>query len=204
MSISAIVAIGVLLFGSFGSIEVRVLMTTLTITGASILGLASGAYFELGRRRVMPLAGIVLSVAAALMTFLIIWNVADESETFIKATATVTLLALSCSHLSLLSLATLDPRFRWTRVLAFVTVWTLSGILLWLMWFEPEGWSDIIARIIGVLSILIAAVTVTTPVFHRLSSDRKVDAIDAEIEKLKARIVELEKQRDDLASESTE
>lgn len=139
VSISAIVAIGVLLFGSFGSIEVRVLMTTLTITGASILGLASGAYFELGRRRMMPLAGIVLSVVAALMTFLIIWNVADESETFIKATATVTLLALSCSHLSLLSLATLDPRFRWTRVLAFVTVWTLSGILLWLMWFEPEG-----------------------------------------------------------------
>jgi len=100
VAISAVVGIGVLLIGDFGSLEIRVLMTTLTVTVTSILGLACGAYFESGRWRALPLAGIVLAIAAAVMTFFIIWDVADDSEIFLKSTATVTLLALSCSHLS--------------------------------------------------------------------------------------------------------
>src|SRR5436190_23321153 len=196
VAISAVVAIGVVLFGNFGNFEVRVMMTTLTVTVTSILGLACGAYLESRRGRAVPIAGIALSIAAALMTFLIIWNIYDRSETFIKATGSVTLLALCCSHLSLLSLARLDKRFAWSQILAFGAVWLLAAILLYLMWFEPEGDSDLIFRAIGVLSILIAAVTVMTPVFHRLSA--KVDgvaAIDAEIEELRKRIDELKKKK---------
>ena len=130
VAISAVVGIGVLLIGDFGSLEIRVLMTTLTVTVTSILGLACGAYFESGRWRALPLAGIVLAIAAAVMTFFIIWDVADDSEIFLKSTATVTLLALSCSHLSLLSLARLDKRFAWSRIAAFFLVWLLSAIFL--------------------------------------------------------------------------
>ncbi len=195
-ALSAVIGIGVILFGDFGNFEVRVLMTTLTVTAASILGLACGAYFELGRNKILPIAGISLAIAAALMTFLIIWNVMDESEVFIKCTATVTLLALSCAHLSLLSLARLDRRFAWSRVAAFVFIAALDAILLFLMWVEPEGTSDIVSRTIGILSILIASVTVITPVFHKLSvSDNRVAEIDAEIERLRERIAELEKQK---------
>src|SRR5436190_57996 len=164
VAISAVVAIGVLLFGDFGNFEVRVMMTTLTVTVTSILGLACGAYLESRRGRTMPVAGIALSIAAALMTFLIIWNFYDRSETFIKANGAVTLLALCCSHLSLLSLARLDKRFAWSQMLAFVAVWLLATILLYLIWFEPAGESDLIFRMIGILSIVIAAVTVMTPV----------------------------------------
>jgi hypothetical protein len=193
VSLSALIGIGVLLFGNFGNFEVRVLMTTLTITVTSILGLACGAYLESGRSREMPLAGILFAVAAAVMTLLIIWNVFDRWEDFIKATATATLLALCCSHLSLLSLARLDKRFAWSRVAAFFCVWILAAILLYLMWWEPEGDSDLVFRVIGILSILIAAVTVITPVFHKLSaSEDEAAEIDAEIERLKAKIAELE------------
>ncbi len=193
VSVSALIGIGVLLFGGLGDIQVRILMTTLTITVMSILGLACGAYFETDRGRAFPVTGIILSVAAALMTFLIIWNVADKYTPFLKATATVTLLAVSCSHLSLLSLARLDRRFAWSRLAAFIFIAALDALLLWIMWFEPQGDSDIVARTIGILSILIAAVTVVTPVFHKLSAgEDKVAEIDAEIEKLKAQIAALE------------
>ncbi|MEQ1644890.1 MAG: hypothetical protein ABL959_15685, partial [Pyrinomonadaceae bacterium] len=138
----------------------------------------------------------------ALMTFLIIWNVMDESEIFIKCTATVTLLALSCAHLSLLSLARLDRRFAWTRVAAFVFIAALDAILLFLMWVEPEGTSDIVSRTIGILSILIASVTVITPVFHKLSgSESKITEIDAEIVALRAKLAELEARRAVLSDE---
>ncbi len=162
----------------------------------SILGLACGAYLETGRSRFLPMAGIVFSIVAGLMTFFIIWNVFDESTPFIKSTATATLLALSCSHLSLLSLARLDRRFAWSRIAAFVCVWLLSAILLFLMWFEPEATGDTVSRIIGVLAILIATVTVITPVFHKLSvNESDIVKIDAEIAQLKARIKELELKR---------
>ena len=196
VALSALIGIGVLLFGNFGNFEVRVMMTTLTITVTSILALACGAYLETGRGRIMPIAGIALSIAAAVMTLLIIWNLFDRWENFIRSTGTATLLALCCSHLSLLSLARLDKRFAWSRSAAFVFVWLLAVILLYLMWFEPEGNSDLVFRMLGILSILIAAITVVTPIFHKLSKgEDERSEIDSEISRLRARIEELEKKR---------
>ena len=94
VSLSALIGIGVLLFGDFGNFEVRVMMTTLTVTVTSILGLACGAYLETGRGRIMPIAGIAFSIAAAAMTAMIIWNIADRWEDFIKATATAAITRL--------------------------------------------------------------------------------------------------------------
>ncbi|HEX6124930.1 MAG TPA: hypothetical protein VFZ23_06100 [Pyrinomonadaceae bacterium] len=192
----AVIGIGVLIFGNFGTIEVRVLMTTLTITITSIFGLACGAYIENGSGKYLPLAGIVVSIIAALMAFLIIWDVLDNSETFIKSFLTATLIAAACSHLSLLSLARLDRRFSWTRIAAVVCVVLLSAVLLYILWFEPEGDSDLVYRILGVLGILVASITVVTPVLHKLSSaGASVEALEKEIEKLKERLKELEAER---------
>jgi hypothetical protein len=200
VAVSALIGIGVFLFRDFGYYEVRVLMTALTVTATSILGLACGAYLESGRARVLPLAGIALSIIAGIMTLLMVWNVSDDSENFIRSTATVTLLALSCSLLSLLSLARLDRRFAWSRIAAYVCVSLLSAVLIYLIWFEPVDPNDRIIRVIGILSILVAAITVMTPVFHKLSAgDAEVAEIDAEIEKLKARIEQLEDKKANLA-----
>src|SRR6187431_2566408 len=110
VGVSAVIGIGVLLFGDLGSIEVRVLFTTLTVTVTSIFGLACGAYLETGRGRYLPITGIALSIVAALMCFLIIWDVLDDNEVFIKSFLTATMIAAACSHLSLLSLARLDKK----------------------------------------------------------------------------------------------
>lgn len=200
VAVSALFGIGVILFGDFGSFEVRVLMTTLTITATSILGLACGACLEAGRGRILPILGIALSLVSALMLFLVIWDVLDDSEVFVKSAVTTSLIAVSCSHLSLLSIARLDKRFAWSWSAAFVCVWLLAAILLYILWFKPDSSSDLVSRIIGVLSILIAAATVLTPVFHRLSSaETGVAAIDAEIAKLKERIDELEEKKNRLS-----
>ena len=200
VSISALIGILVLLFGNFGEIEVRVLMTTLTVTVTSIFGLACGAYLETGRGRYMPLAGIGLSMIAALMCFLIIWNALDQNEVFIKSFLTATLLAAACSHLSLLSLARLDHRFSWTRIVAVVCITLLCAIFLYILWWEPMGGSDLIYRLLGVLGIVLASITVITPVLHKLSSgDSGIEKLDAEIERLKSRIAELEKKKEELS-----
>ena len=202
VAVSALIGIVVVLLGSFGTFEVRVLMTTLTVTVTSILGLACGAYYETGRGRMLPLAGIVLTVIAAMMALLIIWDVLDDSQIFIKSSITVLVGAVACSHLSLLSIARLDRRFSWVRVAAYALITTLAGVLVLIIWTEPDSYGDLIARVLGVLSILVGAVTVITPVFHKLSHVRDEhgpEAIDAEIARLKQRIDELEAERSGLA-----
>ena len=205
VALSAVIGIVVILFGQFGEFEVRVLMTTLTVTATSILGLACVACYEAGRGRRLPLAGIVLSVVSALALFLIIWNVLDDNETYIKTTITLVIGAIVASHLSLLRLARLDGRYAWTYTFAVVCDVLLAAIVLYLMWFEPEGESDLVFRTMGVLSILIAAVTVVTPVFHRLSTGvDEVEKIDEEIAALKQRIEELEKRKIETLDDQSE
>ena len=197
VAISAVLGIGVILFGSFGELESRVLATTFTITCTSILGLACGAYYESKRARILPLAGIILSIASAVIFIYMIWSEGGQIEAVWKSAATTSLLAASISHISLISLATLDKRFMWSRYTIYVCLSILVTIILYIIWFEPESSSDFVSRIIGVLSIVIAALTVVTPVFHKLShKETKADEIDAEIESLRNRIAELEKQKE--------
>lgn len=197
VAVSAVIGIFVVLLGNFGRLEIQILMSTLTVTVTSILGLACGAYYETGRGSLLPKVGIVITLAAAVMTFLIIWDVADESKIFVQAATSMMLLAFATSHLCLLSIARLEKRFAWARPAAYVAIGALSAVLLYLIWTEAADNSEAIMRLVGVLSILVASVTVVTPVLHKLSEKRlDIESLDAEIDALRQRIGELEAKRD--------
>lgn len=196
VAISAVLGIAVIILGSFGELESRVLMTTFTITLTSILGLACGAYYDSKNARVMPGIGIVFSLIAAILAIYMIWAGDSGIDAVWKSAATASLLATSFALVCLVSLATLDARFMWSRYLIYAAVSLLSAILLYILWFEPESSSDFVGRLIGVLSIIIAAVTVVTPVFHKLSyKETSVDQLDSEIAALRSRLAELEAKR---------
>ena len=193
VALSAVIGIGVILFGSFGELETRILLTTFTITCTSILGLACGAYFEAKRARNLPFAGIFFSIVSAGLCIYMIWFGDRGIEAVWKLAATTAMLATACGHLSLISLATLDKKFMWSRLMIYVSAAVLVSILLVILWLEPDSSSDLVSRLIGILAIVIAALTVITPVFHRLSTAAPTpDKIDAEITKLRAEIVRLE------------
>lgn len=199
VAVSAVLGIGVILLGSFGELEGRVLITTFTITLTSILGLACGAYYESKKARGLPIVGIAFSLIAAILGIYLIWAPDPRIDAIWKSAATAGLLATSFALLCLVSLATLDKRFAWSRQLIYAAVTLLSAILLFILWFEPESSGEFVFRLIAVLSIVIAALTVMTPVFHRLSQkETGVAEIDAEIEKLRTRLLELEQKRSEL------
>lgn len=206
VAVSALIGIGVMIFGSFGEFETKVLVTTMTVTVTSILGLACGACLEAQKGRMIPMAGIVCAVISAVLWMVMIWSKFDpENDVFARSVMSATLLAAACSLVSLLSLATLDRRFMWARWLAHAAVWSLTAIVLVIIWAEIDPSDSWIARTMGVLSIIIAAVTVVTPVFHYLSSSEKdADAINAEIAKLKAKIEELEARKSGLVQDVKE
>lgn len=205
VGVSALIGIGVILFGNFGDLEVRVLCTTLTVTVTSILGLACGAYLESNRGKLLPVSGIVFAVIAAILWMFVIWYRGEPVEWFMKTTVTVTLLAASCSHISLLSLARLERKFIWSYYAVHVVIWCLTAFLLFLVWTEPKTYEDLIGRSIGVLSIIVASLTVITPIFHKLSSHEPVESeIDAEIARLQAKIEILRQRRVSVLKDSTD
>ena len=168
VAISAALGILAILTGNFGDFEMRIILTTLTISAASIGALAAGALWEGRGQKELPLLGIALSVVAALLIITGIWF-EPHSEQYWKFTASTGVLAAATTHACLLSLAKLAPRFAWARLVTLTAVYTLAVLIVMTIYFEPTG--DLGFRLIGTVSIIVAALTIMTPIFHRLSRD---------------------------------
>ena len=163
---SAVLGIIIVLAGSFSDLQIRIILTTLTISAASICALACGALWESRRKIFLALPGAFLALLAAVLLIVGIWTKA-QSEQFWKFSVSVSLLAVATAHVCLLALAKLARRFAWSRVAAPVAVYFLAGLFIYIIYFTPKG--DIGVRIIGATSIIVAALTILTPLFHRLS-----------------------------------
>jgi hypothetical protein len=201
VSISAVLGISVILLGNFGEIETKVLLTTFTITCISILGLACGANLEAKRGKLLPISGIGLSILSAILWLILIWFENSLGDILIRFLMSVTILAVALSHISLVSLAKLDNKFRWAIIGIYISVGLLVTILLGLIWGEGTFESDFVMRILGVLSIIVAALTILIPILHKLSDNLNEESlIDAEIEKLKIRLSELEKRKEKISN----
>jgi hypothetical protein len=164
--VSALLGIIAIIVGTFGRTEVQILLTTLTISAASICALACGALWEAGRAKLFPMIGIALAIVDAVLFIIGIWF-ETSSEAYWKFSAALGCVAVATAHACLLSLARLAWRFAWSRVAAFIAAYLLAALFIYMIYFTPNG--DGVIRIIGVTSIVLAAMTILTPVFHRLS-----------------------------------
>ena len=175
---SAILGIYALLAGDFGETEARIILTTLSVAGASILAMASGAALERNRGGYFPHVGIGATLAGFGLIVFGIWVLWDHfDEDYWKVTSTLTVLGVFASHAALLRIARLSPRFAWVSVATIVCGAILAQTIASLIWgMDLE--EDVAARVIGVLSILVAAGTILVPVFARMSRDEFAAATD--------------------------
>jgi hypothetical protein len=205
--IGALLGILAILSGKFGWLELRVLLTTVAIAGGSICGLACGAYLSTGRGRMLPLAGVALTLLAAAMLIGGIWH-ETFSDRYWQTAASASVFAVACAHLSLLSMARLAEWFRWSLTAAYVVILGVAGLIVLMMLREQHGTGML--QLLGVAAIVDAAITIVIPILHRLSREElsaqaaagsiataspKVAEIDAEIARLRKRIAELERMK---------
>jgi cytochrome c oxidase subunit IV len=198
-AVMGIVAIGVP--SQNWELELRIFLTTATIAGASVCGLACGGCLTRGHR-ILPTAGLVLTGLSACLLLAGVWG-RIESENYWKTTASLSFFAVACAHLSMLFMANLAGGYRWAYLVAYPLILglaTLLGAGLVFDFFDNQGYW----RLTGVISILVAAITLMIPVFHRMSRDEiavqqanadPLFAVDEEIASLKKRLIELENKR---------
>lgn len=207
VGLSALLGILAVLIGDFGEFEVRVLLTSLTISAASLCGLSCGAALEAGRARGLPISGIALAVLAALMVIVGIWG-EFHPDVYWKSTATVSIFAIACSHMALLLLSRLAPRYAWANWAGGIAVFSVVIILSVMLWGDVD--EEPLFRLLGVAAILDGAITILIPILHRLSradvalhstsGNANLSEIDREISRLQSRLAQLEQARRQLVS----
>lgn len=203
---SAFVGIGQILANNYN--EFRLLFTALTISLASVCALGCGAALEGKRATIFPVAGLVLTLLGTLMQLYSIWRQQPLQRPleFYQWMNVICIMAVACSHISLLSIARLSKRYRWAIFLAVFSILTVASFVsLSIMSPLDTNFGSDFFRIIAVAAIFDAAMSVLIPIFHLLSyremkdldsgDESRLEAIDAQIAQLEGRLADLRQLR---------
>jgi hypothetical protein len=210
VAFSALMGIWVILANEFSEFVERVLSTTLTVVLTSILGLACGAFWESPKSqkrglKIVPILGIILTFVSAFISLTLIWQFIGLGENKILKTFAVSLIfAFSLSQLSLLSLANLSKKFQWALIAVYIAVLSLASLSSAIILLDTQNANEFTTRLLGILAVVDAALTVMIPIFHRLSradfaaTQISIQEIDEKIKELKDELKILEKQREEI------
>ena len=124
--LSALIGIYAFLFGNFGETEVKILLTTLTISYFSVTSLACAAAFEKKRAPLLTIPGLAAGVIGFLMFVPGIWAEWFDSEPYAKTMIILGIFSFSFAQACLLSLATLEKRFQWVLYAALGSIFALA------------------------------------------------------------------------------
>jgi hypothetical protein len=166
IAVNAILGIYALLVPHFGGPQWKVLGTSACVTGAGILVFACLPALEQRRISYLPVAGIAGSVLGFFLLVVAIW--ADGLGDAVWRLMGSALVVGGVGALaSLLSLARLAPRYRVVFTAAVGTACLLGLMIVGGIWGGASGWWY--ARVVGVLSVVLAALTISVPILHRAS-----------------------------------
>jgi hypothetical protein len=166
VALNAALGIAALVVSGFGALERRVLLTSLAVSAAGVLGLACTPALERGRLRPLPRLGLAATVGSFALFVALIW-LGDPPEALGKAAGTLLIGAVAAAHGSLVGLARLARRYRLVAPAAAGLALLLAAVAAAGIWSEPPGgWYP---RLVGVLAVLLAAFTLLVPILHRAS-----------------------------------
>ncbi len=102
VALSAAFGIITIITGTFGAFEGRVILTTITISAASMCALAAGAFWESRGARTLPGFAVAFAILAAVLIIIGVWGRFSWDE-YWKSTATVGVLAIASAQACLIS-----------------------------------------------------------------------------------------------------
>lgn len=167
LTAAAALAIGILLFGDFGSTEGRILATTALLAGYGLLTLPAAILRDQRRAAGLTVAIVVLAVAAASLTTVAVWT--DEpSEALGKAIGALNAWLVAAVQPAALTLRRRERDARVVRLLfggSSVLVVALALMFTVLLWAEID--SERYGRVFGALLVLNVLLVALQPILAR-------------------------------------
>jgi hypothetical protein len=170
LSLAALVAIGILLFGDFGETEGKILLTVLAIAGYSLLGLA--ATTALGREPLwLAPTGLGVSAVGFVLAVSLIWTT-PEGSVLGRLMGTFLVLAVAMAHAALLLLltrhagGTAAEQVRRVTLVASSVLTAMLVVILLADWEPPE----LYGRLMGAVAVLAVLGSLLVPILWKLSA----------------------------------
>ncbi len=166
LSISALLAITCVLSGSFGDLEIKILVTTSVIAVASICSLCCSAYSNRKENALPGLGGISVAAVSAVMLIVGVWAEMD-SEVYWKTTAICSVFAIAFAHSLALLAVGLRPTHYWLQLATGINIFALASLISLMIVVELD--SEGVFKFVAVLAILVALETLVIPILGRLA-----------------------------------
>ena len=166
--LSAGAGIVVLLIGSWGEYEEKVLLTTGSLGMYSIFALSCSLLYDRGRYKAFALAGPLVSALGYLLMLVLIWGERDSVEVLWKYEGSLGIAAFTLAHSCLLLL--LVPRHALVRWLLSLTLFfnaCFALLCIIILLTEYDGENDFWYRLIGIFAILGVLGAILTPLIQR-------------------------------------
>jgi hypothetical protein len=179
--LAALVGIYVLLFGTFGRTEERILLTTLSISYFSVTSLACAAVLEKRRYPLLSIPGLVVSIAGFAIFLPSLWAGWLEHDPITKITIILAVFSFSFAQACLLSLVTLERRAIWVFYAAVTAILALASIISVMIVRDQGNW---LLRLAGAVGIVDGCLSLCIPVLHRLGTKVEVPTMAGEYKQI--------------------
>lgn len=170
LCLSALIAITIFLFGTFGELEIRLLATTLTIGWYSLV---TSMVFGFSNRNLVVItsAGLFVSVVGVFTTLHLIWadSLNFDNDTEIQTAFVLFVLSFSLAHSSFL-LKTLSSNV-WQNGIIFGTIGFIAVVgvmLISLILSDFNIESELYYRFLAVAAVFDALGTALVPIVKKL------------------------------------
>lgn len=177
LGLSAALAILILLFGEFGGTQVRILATTFSISGYSLLMLPGALLAERRRARALALGNLAWAGIAFVLVLVVIW-VDSGSDTLGRLLGTATAVAFALAQMAATTVWRREGdsvALRRVFLAATVTVAALAALVVVALWAEPD--SEAFVRVLAALAVLNVFLVVLQPLLRRLRGDDAVTVV---------------------------
>ena len=167
LSMTAIVAILSVLSGEFDETQIKVLVTTFSITAGSICAMACAGFIEKRGEKTVGFVGILAACGAVALVIIGMWGEIDELA-YWKATITFIVVCIAFAHVCLLHLPTMAASHRWTQLTATILI-TLLAVQIIAAVLGEIG-DEKYYRLMAALSVLVVLATLVVPICSRLGA----------------------------------
>ena len=167
LTLTGLIAIGCVVIGDLGELELKILATSFTIAAASVASMGCTAFIERQHRPALGLTGIALAISAAVLVILGLWLDLDN-ELFTDLKLTLIVSAVAVSYALLLLSPTLDERHAWIQRVSTAAITVLALLIVVDIWGDIED--SAYYQLLAAVAIVVGILTVVVPITLKLRS----------------------------------
>ena len=165
LCLTAVIAASTVMLGDFGPLHIKVILTTLILTVACLLGMACAAYLEIRGKGAVGWSGVGMAVISSVLLITGVW-IEENDQGYWQVALSAACFAGAIAHGCLISLPSPGKGRLWIQRLGVVSLATLALLIELFLWEAAD--SEGFFRLLAVNAIVVALVSMVIPILARV------------------------------------